>query len=116
MQQQESSFWCALNLNLNKLLFVLQIAFKSPSEFLMQIEGRFGITSEMVYESNDGTNPITCLKSLTFRTNCETYGPYGNSSESDREFKSDTGRILGFYGKSGLVIDALGVFMAVGES
>lgn len=82
----------------------------------MQIEGRFGITSEMVYESNDGTNPITCLKSLTFRTNCETYGPYGNSSESDREFKSDTGRILGFYGKSGLVIDALGVFMAVGES
>ncbi len=91
--------------------------FKSPSEFLMQIEGWFGISSEVITRSSDGgTNPVTCVKSLTFRTNRKTYGPYGNSGAHDTQFKSDTGKILGFYGRSGMVIDALGVFMAVGES
>lgn len=90
--------------------------FKSPSEFLMQIEGWFGISSELVVHSPNGSTNPTCLKSLMFRTNRKTYGPYGNYSEGDTQFKSDTGRILGFYGKSGLAIDALGVFMAVGES
>ena len=83
----------------------------------MQIEGWFGITSEIVTVSHDGgTNPVICVKSLTFRTNRKTYGPYGNSTARDTQFKSDTGRILGFYGKSGWAIDSLGVFMAASES
>jgi hypothetical protein len=52
---------------------------------------------------------ITCI---TVHSNIGTYGPYGRNHEGDTPFKSDIGKIVGFWGRSGTCIDQLGVFMA----
>eukprot|EP00252_Welwitschia_mirabilis_P017851 TRINITY_DN3974_c0_g1_i1.p1 TRINITY_DN3974_c0_g1~~TRINITY_DN3974_c0_g1_i1.p1 ORF type:complete len:108 (-),score=16.04 TRINITY_DN3974_c0_g1_i1:328-651(-) len=55
------------------------------------------------------------IKSLTFRTNKGTYGPYG--PEKGTYFSSpETGRkILGFCGRSGWYLDAIGVHLVAEE-
>ncbi|KAL5700155.1 hypothetical protein ACHQM5_025638 [Ranunculus cassubicifolius] len=51
------------------------------------------------------------LKSLNFVTNKRSYGPFG--SEHGSYFTSpmdDLREIVGFYGRSGDVIDAIGIY------
>lgn len=53
----------------------------------------------------------TVVTSLSFVSNNKTYGPFGNPSASS--FTSRPGKqILGFYGKSGWLLDQIGVFTA----
>ncbi len=56
---------------------------------------------------------MTCVTSITFKTNIETYGPYGNPEpeRGGKRFRSDSGKILGFWGGSDQVLDRLGVFI-----
>jgi hypothetical protein len=54
---------------------------------------------------------VTCVTSITFKTNVKHYGPYGNRKPGDQSFTSSSGKILGFWGCSGQVVDRLGVFI-----
>jgi hypothetical protein len=60
-----------------------------------------------------GSNRVSGLTSLTIRTNEKTHGPFGGESET--KFTSDDGRIIGFYGRSGMVLDQIGCFTAPSE-
>jgi hypothetical protein len=73
-----------------------------PHEFLTQVEGYEGI-SHYWYRT---------ITAITFHTNLKTYGPYGGRKEPNfTHFQSSVGRIVGFFGSSGLVVDSIGVFV-----
>ncbi len=84
----------------------MQVRFNYPDEYLQQIEGFFGIIPGVVV----GNNPVTGITSLTFKSNIQSYGPYGTGGEI--YFKSGIGKIVGFWGRSGMVLDQIGVFIA----
>jgi hypothetical protein len=83
-----------------------EVRFNYPDEYLQQIEGFFGIIPGVVV----GNNPVTGITSLTFKSNIQSYGPYGTGGEI--YFKSGIGKIVGFWGRSGMVLDQIGVFIA----
>lgn len=86
--------------------FVLQIVFDYPSEVLTHITGYYGPTMVM------GPNVI---QSLTFHTTKSYYGPYGE--EQGQTFSSNLkeGKIVGFHGRKGLFLDAIGVHVLEGK-
>ncbi|CAK9230783.1 unnamed protein product [Sphagnum troendelagicum] len=87
-----------------------KIKFDYPKEYLQQIEGVLG--KEHGYDSNGYT--VTCVTSITFKTNTKTYGPYGDPEPGPgrKKFTSSRGKILGFWGGSGQVLDRLAVFIS----
>jgi hypothetical protein len=85
--------------------FVLQFSLE-PYEFLTQIEGYYGVTHFIL-----GGVGIPALTGITFRTNLKkVHGPYGGGKEPN--FRSSVGKIIGFFGKKGDIVDQLGVFMS----
>lgn len=55
------------------------------------------------------------IKSITFHTTKTTHGPFGE--EQGTKFSSDSreGKIVGFHGRKGLYIDAIGVHVLKGK-
>jgi hypothetical protein len=71
-----------------------------PTEYLVQVKGTSapgpGVASDVV-------------TSLTFITNKKTYGPFG--AVVGRQFQSSPqGKVVGFFGKSGDLLDSVGIF------
>jgi len=83
-----------------------EVRFNYPDEYLQQIEGFSGIIPGEVV----GNNPVTGITSITFKSNIQSYGPYGTGGEI--YFTSGIGKIVGFWGKSGWTLDQIGVFIA----
>lgn len=73
-----------------------------PDEYLASIQGYYGSLFER--------GPII-VRSLTFHSNRRAYGPYG--TEQGTFFSSTTtqGKIVGFHGKCGWYLDAIGVHL-----
>lgn len=86
--------------------FLLQIVFDYPSEILTHITGYHGSTMLM------GPNVI---RSLTFHTTKSKYGPFGE--EQGQQFSTNLreGKIVGFHGRKGLFVDAIGVHVIEGK-
>ncbi|KAH8950296.1 hypothetical protein BDL97_10G077600 [Sphagnum fallax] len=80
-----------------------------PYEFLTQIEGYEGVTHFTI-----GVVGIPALTGITFHTNLEkVHGPYGGGKEPNfTHFQTSVGKIVGFFGKTGDIVDQLGVFMS----
>ncbi|CAK9257333.1 unnamed protein product [Sphagnum jensenii] len=80
-----------------------------PYEFLTQIEGYYGVTHFTI-----GVVGIPALTGITFHTNLEkVHGPYGGGKEPNfTHFQTSVGKIVGFFGKTGDIVDQLGVFMS----
>jgi len=80
-----------------------------PYEFFTQIEGYYGVTHFEVHGV-----AIQALSAITFHTNVKkVHGPYGGGNElSFTHFQSSVGKIVGFLGYTGEVVDQLGVFMS----
>jgi hypothetical protein len=79
-----------------------------PHEFLTQVEGYEGVINYR-YRTHER---IRGVSAMTFHTNLKTYGPYGGGNEPTfTHFQSSVGRIVGFFGSSGLVVDSIGVFV-----
>ncbi|KAH9533012.1 hypothetical protein CY35_18G028700 [Sphagnum magellanicum] len=80
-----------------------------PHEFLTQVEGYEGIT-----HYHHGTHErVRGVSGITFHTNLKTYGPYGGGKEPNfAHFQSSVGRIVGFCGSSGSIVDSIGVFVS----
>lgn len=78
----------------------MQIDLDSPREYLTRISGYVGYTFG---------NGYLIIRSLRLFTNIKEYGPFG--AEEGTYFTSPTGKIVGMFGWSGTLLDALGVFM-----
>jgi hypothetical protein len=85
-------------------LSLVQITFDYPLEYLQQIEGYYGVTPAVVCGG-----PVTTISSITFKSNIKTYGPYGSHAKDHERFKSGIGKVVGFFGRSGMCLDQIGV-------
>ncbi|CAI9777858.1 unnamed protein product [Fraxinus pennsylvanica] len=72
-----------------------------PDEFLTSIRGHYGNLQAW------GT---VFVRSLTFESNKRTYGPYGIEQGTYFTFPT-SGKIVGFHGKCGWYLDAIGVYL-----
>eukprot|EP01018_Ginkgo_biloba_P014192 Gb_17750 [translate_table: standard] len=50
------------------------------------------------------------VRSLSFHTNIQVYGPYGVQRGTYFESPSSAGTIVGFFGRSGTLLDAIGIY------
>ncbi|KAJ6684831.1 JACALIN-RELATED LECTIN 3 [Salix purpurea] len=73
-----------------------------PDEFLTSVHGYYG--------SLDGWGPVF-VRSLTFQSNKKTYGPFGVEQGTYFSFPTSGGKIVGFHGKSGWYLDAIGIYL-----
>jgi len=102
--------------------FVMQVKFRHPYEYLEQIERSYGTTPALSWDGEfhhvvngpvdttvGSNNHFTVISSLTFKSNKETYGPYGVTG--DTPFKTDVGKIVGIFGRAGTCLDRIGVFI-----
>ncbi|CAL9038885.1 jacalin-related lectin 19-like [Musa acuminata AAA Group] len=82
----------------------LGITYEIPlqeDEYLVGVEG-----------SVDTILETTLVRNLTLRTNKESYGPFGTSGGKPFSLPVAAGKIIGFFGREGVVIDAIGVYLA----
>lgn len=78
----------------------MQIQF-DPSEFLVEISGRTGPY---------GVRAV--IGSLVLVTNLHSYGPFGFGGQIPfRTSVQDNGSIIGFFGRSGQFLHAIGVYV-----
>ncbi|XP_064937489.1 protein GOS9-like [Musa acuminata AAA Group] len=70
-------------------------------EYLVGVEG-----------SVDTLGRITLVRNLTLRTNKRSYGPFGTSGGKPFSVPVASGKIIGFFGRAGTMIDAIGVYLA----
>ncbi|GLJ34077.1 hypothetical protein SUGI_0685090 [Cryptomeria japonica] len=82
-----------------------KVEFDYPNEVLVSISGKY-------YNFND----LILVTSLTFHTNHKKYGPFGNYGGHDFVTPSVGCKIIGFYGRSGLYLDAIGVHLVMDYS
>ncbi len=89
-----------------------------PCEFLTQIEGYYGVTHVEGYYGVRHVKAhglaVCALSAITFHTNLKkVHGPYGGGKEPNfTHFQSSVGKIVGVFGKTGDIVDQLGVFMS----
>jgi hypothetical protein len=75
----------------------------SPDEHLIAVEGTFGRCRSVAE---------VVVTSLTFRTDKgRTYGPYGEETGTRFSIPAANGCIVGFWGRSGWLLDAIGVYI-----
>ncbi|CAN6203776.1 unnamed protein product [Urochloa humidicola] len=73
-----------------------------PTEFVQQVSGTLGKYN----------NTFTVLSSLTIVTNLRTLGPYGKeTSESPFSLPEKGASVVGFFARTGVAVDALGVIV-----
>ncbi|CAK9859479.1 unnamed protein product, partial [Sphagnum jensenii] len=82
---------------------VEEVKLNYPSEYLQQIEGSYDVVP-WVYEGRI----VIGITSITFKSNFKSYGPYGKLGKDT--FKSESGKIVGFWGGYGACLDSIGVF------
>ncbi|XP_059636411.1 jacalin-related lectin 3 isoform X2 [Cornus florida] len=83
-----------------------KIFFDYPYEILTHMTGFYGPTMLM--------GP-TIIKSLTFHTTKTKYGPFGEETGQSFSTNLKEGKIVGFHGRKGLFVDAIGVHVVEGK-
>ncbi|XP_059630029.1 agglutinin-like [Cornus florida] len=78
--------------------FPNSVKFEYPAEYLVSISGCHGSGSPIV-------------NSLTFHSNIKQYGPYGKEEGIRFESRLAAGKIVGFFGNKGNVLDSIGVYI-----
>lgn len=84
----------------------MQVIFDYPNEILTHITGTFGPAMIMGPQ---------VIKSLTFHTTKGKHGPFGEEQGGSFSTKVKEGRIVGFHGRKGLFLDAIGVHLLEGK-
>ncbi|XP_010267066.1 PREDICTED: jacalin-related lectin 19 [Nelumbo nucifera] len=75
------------------------IKLQYPEEFLTTVSGHY---SPVVH----GGTPV--IRSLTFKSNQGSFGPFGVEEGMPFSFPMDGGSIIGFWGRNGWYLDAIG--------
>ncbi|XP_072967197.1 jacalin-related lectin 19 [Typha angustifolia] len=81
----------------------IQIELKYPDEFLTTISGHYAPVVR-------GGSPV--IRSLTFKSNQGIFGPFGTEEGTPFSFPMDGGTIVGFCGRSGWYLDAIGLHLS----
>ncbi|XP_030457536.2 jacalin-related lectin 19 [Syzygium oleosum] len=76
-----------------------EIKLQFPDEYLVSVSGYY---CPVVH----GGSPV--IRSLTFKSNKRTFGPFGMEHGTPFSFPLDGGRIVGFKGRSGWYLDSIG--------
>ncbi|XP_020550513.1 jacalin-related lectin 19-like [Sesamum indicum] len=76
-----------------------EVKLQFPDEYLTEVSGHC---------SPLGRRGNAMVRSLKFRSNWRTYGPFGVESETPFCFPMEGGMIVGFRGRCGLYVDAIG--------
>ncbi|KAD4889342.1 hypothetical protein E3N88_21415 [Mikania micrantha] len=76
-----------------------QIKLQFPDEILISVNGHY---CPVVYGGS------SVIRSLTFKTNKRTLGPFGVEEGTPFNFMTNGGHIVGFVGRSGWFLDSLG--------
>ncbi|XP_028771953.1 mannose/glucose-specific lectin-like [Neltuma alba] len=77
-----------------------KIKIASPSEYFTTISGTYGKYAG-----------LTVITSLTFATNLTSYGPYGKTTGDEFSIPIADSVVVGFHGRSGYYLDALGIYV-----
>ncbi|WOK98586.1 hypothetical protein Cni_G07298 [Canna indica] len=77
----------------------IKIKLEYPQEYLTTVSGHY---FPVVY----GGSPV--IRSLTFKSNLRTFGPFGVQEGTPFTLPMDGGMIVGFSGRSGWYLDAIG--------
>ncbi|KAG0624292.1 hypothetical protein M758_3G237300 [Ceratodon purpureus] len=85
---------------------VIKIDFE-PNEHIKRVSGSVALYFMEV--RNVRKVGLYSVVSLTFHTNLRSYGPYGD--EVGERFTSGTGKVIGFFGAAGVLLDKLGVWI-----
>uniref|UniRef100_A0A0E0L560 Jacalin-type lectin domain-containing protein n=1 Tax=Oryza punctata TaxID=4537 RepID=A0A0E0L560_ORYPU len=80
-----------------------QIKLGFPEEYLTTVSGHYAAVAQ-------GGAPV--IRSLAFRTSRREYGPFGAAEGTPFAFPVDGGAIVGFWGRSGRQLDAVGLRVA----
>ncbi|KAK7301735.1 hypothetical protein RJT34_12607 [Clitoria ternatea] len=83
-----------------------KIVFDFPYEVLTHISGYYGSIMYM---------GLVAIRSLTFHTTKRVYGPFGDEYGTYFTTKLKEGKVVGFHGRNGLFLDALGVHVIEGK-
>ncbi|XP_008806712.2 jacalin-related lectin 19 isoform X2 [Phoenix dactylifera] len=78
----------------------VQVKLHYPEEFLTSVSGHY---SPVVHSGS----PV--IRSLTFKSNQRAFGPFGVEEGTPFTFPMDGGMIVGFSGRSGWYLDAIGL-------
>ncbi|KAJ0786530.1 putative jacalin-like lectin domain-containing protein [Helianthus annuus] len=73
----------------------------ADNEEIIKISGKVG-----TFENK------TLITQLTLMTNKHTYGPYGTNGGTDFSFPIAKGKVIGFFGRYGAYLDAIGVVLS----
>ncbi|KAJ0026058.1 hypothetical protein Pint_09030 [Pistacia integerrima] len=79
-----------------------KVTLEYPDEFLTAVHGHYGTVNDW---------GAVCVRSLTFQSNKKTYGPFGIEQGTYFSFPMTGGKIVGFHGRSGWNLDAIGVYL-----
>ncbi|TKY55102.1 Jacalin-related lectin 19 [Spatholobus suberectus] len=82
-------------------------ATKLEHEFLINVDGHYCPVVR-------GNTPI--IRSLTFKSNWQTFGPYGVEEVSPFTFSIDGGNVVGFKGQSDWYLDAIAFTLYCAQS
>lgn len=77
---------------------------------LSEGENIIGISGTIGKVSNN-----TVITSLSFKTDIESYGPFGMEEGTTFSVPVIKGRIVGFHGKHGALLDSIGVILSPAE-
>lgn len=80
------------------IILYQEIPIRGSDESVVEVRGTTGIYNY----------PTPVVTSITFVTNKRTYGPYGNESGEKFSYSVKNGYILGFHGRQGQYVDAIG--------
>ena len=83
-----------------------QIELQFPEEYLVSVSGYFAPLSWLATKTS-------VIRSLTFKTNKRTFGPYGQEEGTPFDFPIEKGLIVGVKGRSGELLDAIGFHLAL---
>ncbi|XP_019180502.1 PREDICTED: jacalin-related lectin 19-like isoform X1 [Ipomoea nil] len=78
----------------------IQVNINGPSEYLRGVSGTYG-----------NYHGLTVLRSIKFETNVTTRGPHGTNDGTPFSFAVQDGKIVGFHGRAGDYVDAIGVYV-----
>lgn len=81
---------------------VVKVKLDYPHEYLTSVKG--------TYSAFDVWGNL-CVRSLTFESNRKLYGPFGVESGTYFTLPKSDSMIIGFYGKAGWYLDAIGAYL-----
>nr|UTI93961.1 lectin [Pteroceltis tatarinowii] len=83
-----------------------KIELQFPEEYLVSVNGFYSPLSRLATRT-----PV--IRSLTFKTNKRTFGPYGTEEGTPFSLPLENGLIVGFKGRTGELLDAIGFHLAL---